>query len=74
MAIMALGATRSRSRSVPSTTVERQRRDWRLNHIDSSKPAAVLATIDAVSNQQGVDGAAAASGGVYYYKGGPSLI
>lgn len=73
-AIEALTQSRSRSKQFPATLVERQRRDRRVNRADSTKPAAVLSTVKAISEGKGVNGAASAatggSGGGYYGGGG----
>lgn len=68
-ALEGLAQARSRQNQLPATLVERQRRDHRLNRVDSTKPAAVLATVKALSEGQGVSGATAAAGGGGYYSG-----
>lgn len=71
-ALEGLRQARSRQSQLPSTLIERQRRDHRVAQFDSSKPAAVLATVKALSEGMGVAAAnAAASGGSGgYYDGG----
>lgn len=67
-----LSNARARSRTIPSTLVERQRRDHRTNKLDSSKPAAVIATVAAITSGQGVSaaiGAASGGSGGGYYSG-----
>lgn len=71
-ALEGLRQSRSRQSQLPATLVERQRRDHRVAQFDSSKPVAVLATVKALSEGMGVDGAnaAASGGGSGYYDGG----
>lgn len=69
-ALKALEQCRSRAFEFPSTVLERQRRDWRVKRFDSTKPAAVIASVAAVSEGGGVEAASTAAGGAYYGGGG----
>lgn len=69
-ALECLTQTRSRSKQFPSTTLERQPRDHRVSKRDSTKPAAVIASVAALSRGEGVAGATMAAGGSGYYSGG----
>lgn len=69
-ALEGLAQSRSRSSEFPATITERQPRDRRTKRTDSTEPQAVLATVKAISEGKGVNGAAAAAGGGYYGGGG----
>ena len=77
-AIEGLSQVRARSFGVPNTLTERQPRDRRLRRFDSTKPVAVLATVEAVSSQLNVNqinsaasGGSSGGGGGYYGGGQP---
>lgn len=69
-ALECLTQSRSRSKEFPAAVLERQAGDHRQARRDSTKPAAVLASLAAISRGAGVAGAtAAAGGGGGYYAG-----
>lgn len=63
LALEGLSQSRSRSKEMPATLVERQPRDRRTRARDSTKPVAVIATVKAISEGKGVRGANMAATG-----------
>lgn len=62
-AIAGLAQTRSRSKAIPNTLTQRQRRDHRAIRFDSTDPGSVFASIAVLGNGGGADDAIAAGSG-----------